>query len=87
MSTVQKTTQSIKGNEVKGNMLQIKEQDKSPEPILMKHLSDKDFQIKVTKMFTMFRRATHEQSESFNKVIEMFVKVVSRNTRAKGYCK
>ena len=29
----------------------------------------------------------HEQSESFNKVIEMSVKVVNRNTRAKGYCK
>lgn len=49
LSTVQKATQSIKGNEVKGNMLQVKEQDKSPEPILMKHLSDKDFKIKVTK--------------------------------------
>ena len=87
MSTVQKPTQSIKGNEVKGNTLQIQEQDKSPEPILMKHLSDKDFKIKVTKMFTMFRRATRKQSKSLNKVIERFVKVVNRNPRAKGYCK
>ena len=87
MSTVQKPTQSIKGNEVKGNMLQIKEQEKSPESILMEHLLDKDFKIKVTKMFPMFRRATHEQSESFNKVIERLVKVVNRNPRAKGYCK
>ena len=79
MSTVQKATQSIKGNEVKGNMLQVKEQDKSPEPILMKHLSDR-LQHKGHK-------AMHEQSESFNKVIEMSVKVVNRNTRAKGYCK
>ena len=53
----------------------------------MEHLSDKDFKIKVTKMFPMSRRATHEQSESFNEVIERLVKVVNRNPRAKGYCK
>lgn len=36
LSSVQKSTQRIKENKVTGSVYQIKEQDKSPKPILMK---------------------------------------------------
>lgn len=67
------------------NMLQTKEHDKSPETDLIKtkksDLPDTEFKIIVLKVLTKVRKATHEQSESFNRNIKPTVS--NRNHRAK----
>ena len=54
-------------------MLQIKEQDKSPEitayEIGISDVPDREFKITVIKVLTEVRKAMHEQSENFKKEI------------------
>ena len=59
---------------MKKNMLQKKEQNKSPErdfnEIKIYVLPDREFKITVRKVLTVGRRAMHEQRENFKHEIE-----------------
>ena len=55
------------------NMFQIKEQDRIPEELSereISNLSDKEFKIIITKLFSVLRRRINVHSKKFNNKLE-----------------